>query len=154
MSCSNSSYNMFQEAISHCRWKTVLHNFLTNCDINQFQNKSFDDIFVTIYNMCKNIKGLGVLTVYDITSATCRRYNIVIDKVFIIGSGPKRAIKLLHIKPTIYNVSKKINIYYVSISDVIMAFDKEGFKLENEIRCCTNGDIIETFICNWQKSIS
>ena len=153
MSCSNNS-NLFQEAISHCRWEKVLQSFLTNLDITQFQNKSFDDIFVSIFNMCQSIKGLGTLTVYDITSSICRRYNVVIDKVFIIGSGPKRAIKLLHIKPIIYKVSKKINIHCVSIDDIIRAFDKEGFQLDDSIRYCTNGDIIETFICNWQKSIS
>lgn len=151
MSCSNS--NLFQEAIAHCRWEKVLRNFLTNLDITQFQNQSFDYIYVSIFNMCQSIKGLGTLTIYDITSAICRRYNIVIDKVFIIGSGPKRAIKLLHIQPNIYKISK-INIRYVAIDDIVRAFDKEGFQLDDSIRYCANGDIIETFICNWQKSIS
>jgi hypothetical protein len=153
MSCSSSSH-LFQEAIDHCRWKTVLHSVLTNIDITQFQGKEFEEIIYDVYSICENIKGIGMLTIYDITSAICRYYKINIDKVFIIGNGPKRAIKLLRIKPKIYTISKNINMYYVDISEVVNAFDTCGYKLNDTIRSTKNADMVETFICNWQKTIN
>ena len=72
---------MFEEAISHCRWKKVLKEFLKTINIKNYKNKTFEEIISNIYNLCENIKGLGILTTYDITSAICRHYNINIDKI-------------------------------------------------------------------------
>jgi hypothetical protein len=150
-SCSKGT-NLFQEAIDHCRWKSVLYNTLKNIVIKDFQNKTFEDIIINVFNICVNIEGIGMLTIYDITSAICRYYKINIDKVFIIGNGPKRAIKLLNIKPKLYKIEDKIKINYVEIDDIINAFDKCNFELDENIRNCKNGDTIESFICNWQKN--
>ena len=151
MSCSKSE-NLFQEAIDHCRWKTVLNNTLKNIDIKCFQNKTFEDIIIDIYNICENIEGIGMLSIYDITSAICRYYKINIDKVFIIGNGPKRAIKLLNIKPKLYKIGDKIKINYVEIDDIINAFYNCNFELVEQMKSCKNGDTFESFICNWQKN--
>jgi hypothetical protein len=150
-SCSKGN-NIFQEAIDHCRWKSVLHNTLKNIVIKNFQNKTFEQIILDVYNICVNIEGIGMLTIYDITSAICRYYKINIDKVFIIGNGPKRAIKLLNIKPKLYKIEDKIKINYVDINEIINAFDECNFELDDIIRNCKNGDTIESFICNWQKT--
>ena len=151
--CKHSK-NIFQEAIDHCRWKTVLYDLLENINILNYKNKNFEEIILNIYDICSNIKGLGILTIYDISSSICRYYNINIDKVYIIGNGPKRAIKLLNIKTKIQNFGGKLNIKYVDINDIILAFDNKGYKMDSNIRNNKNGDILESYICNWQKTIN
>lgn len=152
MSACVNSNNIFQEAISHCRWKHVLHNILQGIDISIYNNKTFEEIIIAIYNICKDVMGIGMLATYDITSAICRHYNINIDKVYIVGKGPKRAIKLLNVKTKIHKINDKIRIKYANITDIISAFDVNKFELNEQVRNSKNGDIFESYICNWQKS--
>ena len=149
---SNYSIQIFQEAIDHCRWKKVLCNFLKEINISIYENKNFKQIMIEIYNICNTIKGIGLLSMYDITSAICRYYKINIDKVYIIGNGPKRAIKLLNLKTKIHQINNKIKINYVDITDVIIAFDINCYELDENIKNNKNGDILETYLCNWQKT--
>lgn len=150
--CGKST-NIFQEAIDHCRWKSVLHNVLQEVNIKHYENMIFEEIFSEIYEVCSKYKGVGLLSVYDISSAICRTYKIPINRVFIIGGGPKRAIKLLNIKSKKHKINDTISVKYVEIDDIVNAFDNNGFgtELEDNIRNSKNGDIFETFICNWQK---
>ena len=62
------------------------------------ENKTFEEIIFDVYNFCDNVKGVGMLAIYDITSAICRYYKRNIDKVYIVGNGPKRAVNILNIK--------------------------------------------------------
>ena len=62
-------------------------------NITKFHNKTFEDIFITIFNLTKSIYGIWLLCVYDITTA--------------IGNGLKRTIKLLNV---IYKL-QKINTF-------------------------------------------
>jgi hypothetical protein len=149
--CSASKNNMFQEAIDHCRWKKVLNNVLKEIAIKDYNNKTFEEIIYEIYLICNKVKGIGTLTIYDITSAICRYYKININKVYIIGNGPKRAIKLLKLN-TKKHVINNLKLNYVEINDVITGFGINGFSLDEDIRNNTNGDILETYICNWQKT--
>jgi hypothetical protein len=152
MKSCNVSTNIFQEAIDHCRWKKVLHSFLKKINIFDYENKTFEEIIFEIYNICHNVKGIGMLTVYDITSAICRYYKINIDKVYIIGNGPKRAVKLLNIKTKKHKINDKIKLNFIEIVDVINVFDINSYVLDENIRNTKNGDILETYICNWQKT--
>jgi phage regulator Rha-like protein len=149
----NINDDIFNEAISHCRWKNILKNTVLNkINISEYKNKQFDDILIDIYNMCKNINGIGKLTIYDITSCICRYHKININKVYIIGSGPKRAIKLLNLKTKIDKIDN-ITLDYIEIDDVKNAFEKNNLKLDDHIKNTNDGDIIESYICNWQKMI-
>jgi len=158
-SCRHST-NIFQEAIDfqepidHCRWKKSLYPVLKriNKDKDDYKNNTFEEIYIDIHNICHPVPGLGLLTIYDITSAICRYYNVIIDKVYIIGNGPKRAIKLLNIKTKKHKINDKINLNYVDIVDVINAFNVNNYVLDENIRISKNGDILETYICNWQKT--
>jgi hypothetical protein len=152
MKSCNESTNIFQEAIDHCRWKKALHSILEKINIVYYENKTFEEIIFEIYNICNNVKGVGMLAIYDITSAICRYYNINIDKVYIIGNGPKRAVKLLNIKIKKHKINDKINLNFVDTMDVINAFDIFNYELNENIRNSKNGDIFETYICNWQKT--
>jgi hypothetical protein len=146
------SKQTFQEAIDHCRWKKVLHNILKDINVVGFANQTFEEIICDIYSICSDVKGIGMLTVYDITAAICRHHKINIDKVYIIGNGPKRAIQLLNIKPKIHKINKQLHIKYVDVNDVVNAFVMNGFELDEIVRNSKNGDILETYICNWQKT--
>ena len=65
---------------------------------------------------------IGLLTIYDIASDIWRYYGNMIDKVYIVGSGPKRAIKLLGIKT---KTNSTIKLKYVSIEDVVQKLNLE-----------------------------
>ena len=152
MKTCNNSNNMFQEAINHCRWKKVLHSILEKINVSYYNNKTFEEIFLQIYIICNDVKGIGTLTIYDITAAICCFYKINIDKVYIIGNGPKRAVKLLNIKTKIYKINDNIKLRYLDIGDIIEAFDLNSYELDVNVRNNKNGDILETYICNWQKT--
>lgn len=141
------------EAISHCRWKTVLKSVLQK-DINiaNYNDKSFEYIFEDVYNICKQVKGIGILTIYDIASAICRFYSVIVEHVYIIGSGPVRAIQLLHLPAK----KKKIGtvwLRYVSIEDIVAAFQRDNYEMYDGMEVSKNGDDVESYICNWQKNI-
>ena len=152
MSTSNNYIEMYDEAISHCRWKKALHGVLQNINISDYNNKTFEEIIKGIHTICDNVTGIGMLATYDITSAICRHYKINIDKVYIVGKGPKRAIKLLNVKTKTHKINDKIMIRYANITDIVNAFDSNGFALSDHVRNSKNGDIFESYICNWQKT--
>jgi hypothetical protein len=142
----------FQEAINHCRWKKVLYAVLKDINILHYKNKTFDEIMIKIYSICKTIKGIGMLTMYDITSAICRYYQIRIDRVYIVGKGPKRAVTLLNMKTKRHTIDNTVCIHYVDIHDVIHAFDSKSYEVDETIRNNKNGDVLETYLCHWQKT--
>ena len=152
MNANNNYTEMYEEAINHCRWKKALHGILKDINIIDYNNKTFEEIITEIHNICNNTEGIGMLATYDITSAICRHYKVNIDKVYIIGKGPKRAIKLLNIKTKVHKINEDIKIRYANITDIITAFDSNGFVLSEQVRNSQNGDILESYICNWQKT--
>jgi hypothetical protein len=142
--------SQFQEAIDHCRWKRNLRTVIMSPELHNdnFRGLSFEEIFTRVNDLCENVRGVGILSVYDITSAICRHHNIIIDKVYLIGRGPKRAARLLNIKAKTKRI-KNVPLKYIEISDIIDAFKIGKYKLE--IESTDNGDHFETFLCNWQK---
>ena len=154
-SCGSKRY-IFQEAIDHCRWKSVLRNViftkteLQEHNLHQFSSKSFDEILLIVYNICDKVEGIGMLTVYDITSAICRYNKINIDKIYIIGKGPKRAICLLDVKAKVHKI-QNVTLKYVEIPEILNAFHEKNYEINLKIKNSTNGDDFESYICNWQK---
>jgi hypothetical protein len=146
--------NIFDEAMNHCRWKKVMENLLKDIKIENYRGKNFDEIFISIHNNFIGIKGIGMLAIYDIVSAICRYYKINIDKVYIVGKGPKRAITLLNINTKNYQIYENINLKYVEISDIINAFTMNNIEIDKQIVKTKNGDMVESYICNWQKNIN
>ena len=144
---------IYQDAISHCRWKSSLMTVLASINMDAYKNLSFELIFETIATMCGAVKGIGLLTIYDIVSAICFNHGISIDKVYIIGGGPKRAIQLLNIKTRTQKIGK-FRLKYVSIHDVIDAFTVSEYVMDSDMKVEISGDAFETYICNWQKTIS
>jgi hypothetical protein len=91
-----------------------------------------------------------MLSIYDITAAICRFNKINIEKVYIIGKGPKRAIRLLNIKSKTQKI-QNIILQYVEIPEIINAFNEQKYEINLPIKNSSNGDDFESFICNWQK---
>ena len=147
----NTNIN-FEEALSHCRWKAKLKNLIPEINIRIYKGRSFEYIFQAIYHKCKKIKGLGLLTTYDITASICKQHNIPIDRVYIIGTGPKRAIELLGLEAKKQWINK-ILVNYVEIQAVIKAFENKKFDIDGEMKFTKNGDLVESFLCKWQKTI-
>lgn len=144
--------SFYNEAYNHSRNKNLLlYIVLKGICIDDYKNKNFEEIFSKIYKICQNVGNLGILTVYDITARLCNHYNINIDKVYIIGDGPKKAIKLLNIKSKKKHKINKINLDYVDVVDVKDAFKKNNYILDEDIKNSNNGDILESYLCNWQK---
>ena len=145
---TNKIEDIFREAISHVRWKNKMKKLLNDNfkKINKYKNKNFTQIFAEVNIICANYDGIGKLSVYDICSSICRHHNINIDKIYIVGNGPKRAVKLLGLK-----TKQHIGMNYVEIKDVKIAFDKKGYK--KIYPNTNNGDDFESWLCNWQKNI-
>ena len=147
-----SSVSPFQEALSHCRWKKVLKEFLMTVKISDYKDKSFEEILISIYEKGKDIKGIGMLTIYDISAGICRYYHLKIDKVYIVGNGPKRAIQILKLKTTIHKIGK-IKLRYVNVGDLLISLDQKNAKINHKLRNSMDGDALESYLCNWQKNI-
>lgn len=149
----NNKSIIFKDALNHCRWKKRLKTVLKDINISEYKNKTFKQIFCKIHKICSNYKQIGILTVYDLTSGLCNYYNINIKRVYIIGGGPQRAIKLLKLEDKVkkHNINKKIKLKYVNINDIIKAFNKNSYKLDKNIKNSKDGDEFESYICNWQK---
>lgn len=146
-------YEIFEEAIRHSRRKTIMRSFVKKINIDDYNKKTFREIYIDIDKKCKPIKGIGNLGIYDIVAVLCRNNNINIDKVYIIGNGPKNAIKKLNIKTKKHMINDNIKLNYVTIPNVITAFDLKKYILDENIRYTKNGDIVESYLCKWQKTI-
>jgi hypothetical protein len=147
--------NIFQEAMDHCRWKRQLDTVLLRPELHDnilqdYSGKSFEEILLTVYNICEQAKGVGLLTIYDITAAICRYNNINIERVYIIGRGPVRAARLLNIKLKTQKI-QKVSLKYIEISEIIEAFENQKYEIDSHIKQSSSGDDFETYICNWQK---
>ena len=155
MICSSSKNNIFQDAINHCRHPTKLYPIIKDITnrIEEYKNKNYEQIICMIYDICKNINQIGPLMVYDISAGLCRYYRIPIDKVYIIGGGPRKAIKLLNINKKLHKINNEIKYHYVTIDELVRAFDNSKYKLDKIMRNNRNGDDWESFICNWQKNV-
>lgn len=54
----------FQEAINHCRHKTIIKKIISELNIEEYKNKSFEDIYIIINNKYGNINQIGQLAIY------------------------------------------------------------------------------------------
>ena len=138
---------VFEEALRHSRRKTILKDIIKDISLKDYKNKTFDEIFKAMSNF-KKYGDIGPLTIYDLSSGICRYHGILIDKVYIVGKGPIRAVKLLGLK---CSKNKELSLKYVEIKEVIEIFKKKSFILPDTLSASVNGDDLESFICKWQK---
>ena len=138
--------SIFEEALSHSRRKTLLKTIVNKIDINDYSKLNFEQIYSLIYKKYKKEGDIGLLTIYDLTSGICRQFNIPITKVFIIGKGPQRAIKILKLK------CKKLTFDNITLKYVDLSEIKNSIQLPDELKDTMNGDLLESFICKWQKN--
>ena len=137
---------IFEEALSHSRRKSLLKTVINNIKLTDYNTLNFQQIYSSIYQKYKKDGDIGLLTIYDLTSGICRHFDIPITKVFIIGKGPQRAVKILNLKCKKI-IFDNITLKYVELSEI-----KNSIKLPDELKDTTNGDLLESFICKWQKN--
>ena len=135
---------VFQEALSHSRRKTLLRTVISRIHIEEYKNSTFQQIYTDLYTKHKQTGDIGKLTIYDLTSGLCKHHKIPIDKVFIIGKGPQRAVKILKLKTKQVEFNG-IKLNYVDINEVNAVLDVSETKT-------TDGDSVESFLCKWQKT--
>jgi hypothetical protein len=131
---------LYYEALHHCRHKTVLKTFLKTIDVEKYKNSTFEHVFLDVQKLNMTRGSIGPLTLYDIASDIFRYHGGIIDKVYIVGGGPRRAVKLLGLKTSTNPI---IKLKYATIDDVV-----EKLHLEKT----NDGDLLETFMCIWQKT--
>ena len=152
---ANSIYN---EVVDHCRWKKVLcsdvlsNDSLQEENLHLFAGNTFEEILLFVKDICDKVEGIGRLSIYDITSAICRYNKINIDKIYIVGGGPKRAIELLKLTPKTQKIDGFV-LKYIEIRDLLSAFQEINHVLPPELVYSINGDEYESYICNWQKHV-
>jgi hypothetical protein len=150
--------SIYHEVVEHCRWKKVLsrevlsHVSLQEENLHLFAGNTFEEILLIVKDICDKVEGIGRLSIYDITSAICRYNKINIDKVYIVGGGPKRAIELLKMTPKTQKIEGFV-LKYIEIRDLLLAFQEINHELPLEIVNSINGDDYESYICNWQKCV-
>lgn len=154
--CGLDSRAVFQEAIDHSRRKNTLRNEILTLPefqedkLHQYSHKTFEEIFSGVYKTCKPVYGIGMLTIYDISVAICKYNKINIERVYIIGNGPKRAITLLGIEPQIQKIGDTF-VRYVEIQEVLRAFREKDQPLSEWLSSSKSGDDLENYICAWQR---
>ena len=151
-----SKRSVFQEAIDHSRRKNTLRNEILTLPefqenrLHQYSNKTFEEIFSSVYKICKPVDGIGMLTIYDICAAICKYNKINIERVYIIGNGPKRAISLLGIEPQIQKIGDTF-VRYVEIPEILRALLEKNQPLSEWLSSSKSGDDLENYICAWQR---
>lgn len=143
------SEELFQQAISHCRWKYAVKSLLPKIQLKQAPGTTFEQVFETIHKLTVPIQGLGLLATYDIASAVCRYNRIPIQRVYAIGEGPQKAIKYLGLKTSSQKIGT-VTLKYVTPQQV----QSSKIILPPHLKNTTDGDALETFLCNWQKPIT
>ena len=157
-----SKRGVFQEAIDHSRRKNTLRNEILSLPefqedkLHQYSHMTFEEIFSSVYKIGKPVDGIGMLTIYDITAAICKYNNINIERVYIIGNGPKRAISLLGIEPQIQEIGDTF-VRYVEIPEILRtlrgcALREKNQALYESLRSSKNGDDLENYLCIWQRN--
>jgi hypothetical protein len=146
------STKLWEEATAHCRWKAAMKTFQRTLDPIALAEMSFDEIYATIYK--SRPKGVGKLGCYDITSSIMRYVKReIVPCVYLVGNGPKDAIFKLSL---LHRIEKKKiegagTLPYITIEYVINRLKSKGIAYPKHIE--TDGDALETWLCNWQKDV-
>ena len=151
MSCCKRTLK-YKEGYDHCRWKKTFQKFIKTIKERDYTDFAFKDLFISLLKKSNNFYGVGLLSVYDVAADISKRKNIKIGKVFIIGGGPKRAVKLLNInlKKVRYD---NVLLNYTTKKDIISAFKKSRYNIDKNMLKNRDCDDFESYLCNWQKNI-
>jgi hypothetical protein len=141
-------FDMYAEFIRHTRMSltTLCYILARFKDTKKYIGRSFSEVYARVHNdvIELNMKGIGILSKYDIAAAICRNHDINIDKVYIVGNGPKNALCKLNLKT---RTCKLTSLKYVTIDEVKESFRKRGEPLLESL----NGDDYESYLCTWVK---
>lgn len=151
MSCCKRT-RKYEEGYNHCRWKKTFQKFVKNIKERDYIDFAFKDLFISLLKKSNKFYGVGLLSVYDVSADISRRLHIKIGKVFIIGGGPKRAVKLLNVKLRKIHYGGVL-LRYTTKKDIITAFKKSRYNIDKNMLKSRDCDDFESYLCNWQKNI-
>ena len=130
----------FREAIHHVRWKKVIRPHLEKLfeNLNDFSRcASFHEIFLKVAKVFGPVKGIGKLATYDTAAAISRHFGVAYDRVYIIGSGPRRAVEQLGVP---VHRDRDIRADYCRVEDVRRVFGEPWMTADDlESRLCLFG---------------
>lgn len=64
--------------------------------------------------ICKDVKGIGMLAVLDITLDILRYYHIILDRKYLVGSGDLEGIKRLGLEQYVkIHIIGDLNLKYI-----------------------------------------
>ena len=110
--------NIYSKAYLHCRSPNILTDLLESIIINLYKSFTFEQIIIEIDKICSDIKGIGILIIYDISCSICRYHNIGIKYIYLIGSGPLNAIKTMKKEHLIkIQIIKHLKLKYITRDD-------------------------------------
>jgi len=141
----------------HSRASTIIliavWNWTTKYSGELAKKGTFQSVYAQIRKKWKETWGIGPLTCYDLAIYVCKQYKISLEgRVYLVGSGPKRAATLLGIWEK-KQKCKETAEFYVMIADVRIAFRKSKYKYDlRKLR--GNADDVESYMCGWQKVVN
>ena len=152
----------WNETLRHSRHKKNVNIFINKYNPNyvkeKYSNKTFEEIYTKIYKRSNKYKGVGKLSVYDITSAICKFVKTPIKQIILAGPGPIRAIKKLDLENKTKYTSIRLNdgtyLKCISIKYVENALKETNYKIEkptDSVSLLFIGDHFESEICKWQN---
>jgi len=127
----------FEEAETSYSWKTVLWNVLTI-----YQNKTFEEVISIIYSICEVGKGIGMMTVYEIITETCKYYKINIENLYIIFNG------LLCTMVSPFIVICILVTYIIYITNSISQLKREIRTIKKQVVQCETSNVDITNLYN------
>lgn len=148
---NDGNFNI-NDCVNHCRNLKYLKKFLFCIDFNQIL-KCNTMIELLCYLTKNKVPNIGKLSIYDLTVAISKHFDINIDYVFAVGYGPKEALKKLNIKPCSI-IIHDVRYHFTTIKEVLEAFDKINHVVDKCILNSNNPDHLESYLCLWNKRLS
>lgn len=85
-----TNVQIYKIAFDHCRSTSVLDSTInSSIDKDNYLGKTFEEIFVDIDDICRDVKDLGILAIYDITISILKYHGVKLDVTYLVGSGDK-----------------------------------------------------------------
>lgn len=156
---------MFKDALKHNRrFQSSVYRICQNIKLNDYKNKTIDEVIDMINNKSKYYKGIGALSIYDISMSICRYYKLKLKKIYIIvqcktgnTKGPYNAIIELGLESElkfnrIIGTREKLKLYTIEFDKVLERCSSDEFKELKKYIDEQDGDKCETFLCLWYNN--
>lgn len=151
---SENYSDFFRECLYHGyhrqEIKVLLIDIYTKKDSFKELNNldSFEKVYIFVNDNYRSKPRAGPLFIYDVTTQLCRYYSIPIDKVYIVGSGPRINCNKLNLT---LKYNPDISLQYVVVQELIDKLSIDYInKVFGELSNDFIGDDLETILCGYK----